>query len=244
MDRSLKVYWKLYFEKVSTADILQVINNPLRTYEKEFIDGAIIDIGCGQSKFLLDFAHTDRELIAIDNEQFQLDFLKKRAKGEDLTTIENWRFLKQEFPKDALPSRQYSVIILSDLLHFFTLDECVEIGKIILNLSTKGTMIYVGVHSIKHYKNNPEDENNNEYFKHYFAISDFEKIFSNEHFERVYLADIQKEDSKAELELVDEWLNRVLRVEGITDQKEIEENKKDYLDQKSQANIIAIFRKR
>ncbi len=244
MDASMKLYWELVFEKQSTRELLRQLNNPVREYEQELIDGSILDIGCGQSPFLFDFMSTNRELIAIDNEQFQLDFLKKRVEKEKLATIDNWTFLNQNFPQDGLPETQYSLIILANLLHFFTLDECIEIGKLLSMKSTQGSIVYVAVHSDKSYTNNPKDPNNNDYFKHYFRISDLDSVFPTAEFERLYYAEIDKVDPKNERDLSEEWLDRAIKAEGITDPRRIEMIKKDNLKNKNQSDIITLFRKR
>ena len=240
----MKLYWELVFEKISTKEILRLLNNPIREYEQEMIDGAIVDIGCGQSPFLLDFATTNRELIAIDNEQIQLDYLKKRVENEKLANIDNWKFYNQNFPQAGLPDKEYSLIIFSNLLHFFTLDECVEIGNLISKKSTSGTLVYVRVHSDKFYANNPNDPDNNDYFKHFFTIADLEIVFPNDMFERLYYAEIDKVGSKMERELTEEWLDRSLKAAGINDHRLIDQHKKEYLQNDTQSSIIAIFRKR
>ena len=55
----MKLYWDLVFKRQSNNELLRELNNPVRQYEKEMIDGAILDIGCGQSPFLLDFLSTE-----------------------------------------------------------------------------------------------------------------------------------------------------------------------------------------
>ncbi len=244
MDNSMKLYWELVYEKQSTSEILRQLCNPIREYETEMIDGAIIDIGCGQSPFLLDFASTNRELIAIDNEQIQLDFLKARVEKEKLATLDNWKFLNQSFPQDELPNTQYSLIVFSNLLHFFTLEENIEIGQIVSKATIKGSLVYVGVHSEKFYANNPKDPNNNDYFKHYFTIADLEKVFPNNEFERIYYAEIDKIDPLFERKITVEWLERSLKADGITDPKHIELIKRDYMKNKNQSDIITIFRRK
>jgi SAM-dependent methyltransferase len=244
MTDSMKLYWELVFTKQPNNVLLRQLNNPLREFEAEMIDGAILDIGCGQSTFLLDYLSTDRHLIAIDNEQIQLDFLKKRVESETSSTIENWSFLNQNFPQDDLPDLPYSAIIFSNLLHFFTLRECVDIGKIVAKKSTEGTLIYAGVHSIRFYANNPKNPKNNEYFKHYFTIRDLDKIFPNHSFERIYYADVEKIDSQSHKELVKEWIVTDLESEGITDLEQIDLIKKEYLKNKKQSDIIAMYRKK
>jgi ubiquinone/menaquinone biosynthesis C-methylase UbiE len=245
MDESLKVFEKVFFEKVSNQKLLrQFNNNPIRQYEDELIDGAIVDIGCGQSPFLLDFASTDKELIAIDNEQFQLDFLNRRLEQQNPEKKDNWSFLNQTFPKDSLPDKRYSLIILSNILHFYTFQECIKIGEPIKQKASKGTLVYVAVHSDRHYTNNPKDPNNNIYFKHFFKITDLAKVFPSIHFERLYCAEIERSDSKMERDLISAWLDEYLKSEGITDPKEIALEKKDYLKSKNEAGIVAIFRRK
>lgn len=240
----MKLYWKLFFEKRSNTQILREFNNPLREYEGELIEGAIIDIGCGQSSFLLDFASSDRELIAIDEEQFQLDFLRKRVEAERSAKIQNWKFYSHKFSGKDLPNKTYSLIIMSDLLHFFSLEKCKVIGNLISKKSTKGTLVYVRVHSDNYYANNPEDPGNSEYFKHYFSVSDLETVFPNKQFERIYLATVDRIASKSEEELIEEWMDLSLKADGISDPEECNSAKQEYLQNHSESNIVAIFKKR
>ena len=84
----------------------------------------------------------------------------------------NGLILNQYFSKDGLPDTTYSLIILSNLLHFFRLSKCIKIGELIKQKISTGTLVYIAVHSDKYFMNNPSDPNNNSYFKHYFTISD------------------------------------------------------------------------
>lgn len=243
MLEEMKLHAKLYAERVSNSAILRHLHNPLREYEEEMIEGAIVDIGCGQSPFLLDFANTGRKLIAIDNEQIQLDYLKARVEQLDNADMATWQFCNQDFPKHDLPDLKYSLIIFSNFLHFFSLDECIEIGKLVCKKSSKGTLIYVSVHSDKFYANKPADADNNSYFRHYFTSSDLNQVFPNSSFERLYNAEIEKKDPRYERNLDEEWLEILLREEGITDPYELIAEKVDYFVNKSQSDIIAIYRK-
>jgi hypothetical protein len=99
------------------------------------------------------------------------------------------------------------------------------------------------VHSHKHYKNNPKDPHNNEYFKHYFKVEDFEKIFSKHKYEVVYQAEIEKKYSHFENEIINEWLDRVYEIEGLTGAAK-EQDKKDYFKNMSHSGIQIILRKK
>ena len=81
--------------------------------------------------------------------------------------------------------------------------------------------------------------NNNDYFKHFFKVSDLEKAFPSIHFERLYCAEIERSDSKWEKDLISDWLDDFLKTEGVTDPKEIALEKKDYLKSKNEAGIVA-----
>src|SRR6478735_2818439 len=73
MERSLQFYWELYSEYYSNEQIVHRSFNPLRNYEEEFINGPILDIGCGQSNFLIEYSITNRDIYAVDNEKYQLE---------------------------------------------------------------------------------------------------------------------------------------------------------------------------
>lgn len=243
MDDSLKVYWQIVFEKVSNSEMLRQLYNPLREFEDDLIEGAVVDVGCGQSAILLDFASSGRELIAIDNEEFQLDHLKKRAERDGLD-MTRWKFLNQSFPQDGLPDKQISLMIFSNILHFYSLDQCVEIGDLISKKSSRGTLIYVAVHSSAYYKNNPEDPDNHEYFKHYFTDGDLKKVFPENLFERLYYADIEKQDSKAEMAIAEEWIDRLIKASGITSRREIAEIKRENLKNTRHSDLHLILRRK
>lgn len=240
----MKFYWKLYAESFSNKEVIRGNHNPIRDYEDELIEGPVIDIGCGQSPFLLEFATTTRRLFALDNEPFQLALLKQRVLAEPDATIENWHFLGASFPDEPLPDQKYALIVLSNLLHFFTLSECLTTSASILPYTVQGSLVYVKVHSHRHYVNRPDNPARFDYFKHYFTAQDLERIFRPEDFERIYLAEIDKLDSAAEIKFTCHWLDEWFKHNGITNSATIEQVKQDYLASKSQSEISAIFKKR
>lgn len=137
MDKSLKLYWDLYFETVSNDEMIREHSNPIREFEKELIDGAILDIGCGQSPFILDILKLDKKIFALDNELFQLKHLENRIRNFDSESLKKCTFLQSNFPADNLPDTNYSLIILSNILHFYNIQECIEIGNLILPFGKK-----------------------------------------------------------------------------------------------------------
>ena len=63
MDIQMRLYWEAYSEDFTMEDIIRGLSNPLRDYENEFVEGAIVDIGCGQSTFLLDYINIGKKLM-------------------------------------------------------------------------------------------------------------------------------------------------------------------------------------
>lgn len=239
----MQLYWETAFEMMPNSYLLNQAN-PIKEYKDILIDGAVLDIGCGQSGFLLEFAGSGRELIAIDEEEMQLDFMKKRLSELSPENSHKWEFHSNTFPKDELPRNKYSLIVLSNILHFYSLNDCVKIGKQLLEHCSKGTLIYICVHSSRHYHNNPDDPDNNEYFKHYFTNADLEKVFPKESFEIIYQADVSRSLPKLEFEIINVWLEKSLRAEGYTDPYEIMEMKSDYLKDLTHSNLNFIFKRK
>lgn len=243
MNLDMQLLWETEFRLKPNSYLLNQAN-PIQEYKDLLIDGAVLDIGCGQSGFLLEFATSGRELIAIDNDQLQLDFMKKRLLELSPENSGKWKFHRNTFPKDKIPNNKYTLIVLSNILHFFTLKDCIKIGKQLLDHCSKGTLVYVCVHSYRHYHNNPDDPDNNSYFKHYFTYADLEKAFPKELFEIIYQADVSRNLPKLEREIINDWLEQSMRAEGYNDPYEIMEMKSDYLQDLIHTNLNVIFRRK
>ncbi|MGQ7855181.1 methyltransferase domain-containing protein [Pedobacter sp. WC2501] len=241
MDTQMRLYWEAYSETFTTDDLIRVMHNPLRDYENEFVNGAIVDIGCGQTSFLFDYISTNRKLIGIDNEQFQLDQLKNRLDALPITD-ENIELFNLTLLSDPLPSETYSVVFLANILHFFNLAQCQDIiSQLKLNL-VSGSFIYVWVHSDKYYSNDPNDPENNEYFKHYFTLADLDHLFIPSGFERLLFSETERLFSRKEMQTQEKWLEKILDHMNIFDKSERESIKDEELINNPEADIIAVYR--
>ncbi|MES2827680.1 MAG: class I SAM-dependent methyltransferase [Bacteroidota bacterium] len=241
MDDQMRLYWEAYSENFSTDDLIRVLHNPLRDYENEFVDGAIVDIGCGQTTFLFDYINTNRKLIGIDNDQYQLDFLKNRLDALPITGA-NIELLNLTLLSDNLPAEPYSVVFLANILHFFNLAQCQEIiAQMKLNLAS-GSFIYVWAHSDKYYRNDPSNPENNEYFKHYFTLTDLDNLLVPAGFERLLYSETERLFSKKEMQTQERWLEKYLDHLEIFDQSERQSIKKEHLINNPEADIIGVYR--
>jgi len=244
MDIQMRLYWETFSEFFSTTDIIRLFNNPLRDYNDELVDGAIADIGCGQTSFLLDYIDSGRMLIGIDNDQYQLDRLKTRF--EEITNfqidalkLENIRLLHQALPNDI-----YSAVFMANILHFFSLTECDQIIAQLEQNLVSGSFIYVSVHSEKHHANDPDDLKNNDYFKHYFTRSDLDALFSAEKYDRIFFADVERSQTKKEKQVKIAWIEKCLDHVNVQDpdlrQSTLKKNTMPHLEN----DLVCLYRRK
>jgi SAM-dependent methyltransferase len=241
MHESLVLLWQMYFAENPTEKLLQEYSL-LRDYEEEMIDGPVADLGCGQGDvLLLNFIKTDRKIYAIDNEQFMLDMLKERVLGSSNSKPENWEFLSLDLEKQEIPDNVYSLVICSNIFHFFDKPKGIEIGQSIANKTTTGSLVYLQVHSTKHPSYRPGSDTE---FSHFFTLEDIDSIFNNTEFERIYTADIQRAPTKEQREFTNRWLDKWLEKNGKTNPQYIKNHKANYFKDSLQAYYTVILRRR
>lgn len=232
MDKSLQIYWKLYNEIFSNELLIHKSHNLLRNFEEEFIEGPILELGCGQSNFLVEFSKTGKDIFAVDNEMFQLNFLKNRIESYAGKDAGKLHLLNITIPEKEIPNEIFSLVIVSDFLHFFSFNECKNIISQIITRTQKHSLIYVRVHSKSHSYSTSTDPGVHEYFKHFFSESDVTELFDEKHFERMIFSNtVQNIRSKFTREMETKWTEKVLDEYKIFDpverQELIEENNKE-----------------
>lgn len=245
MEETLKIYWKLYSEFYSNEMMIHKNHNPLREYEDEFIDGPILELGCGQSSFLVEFSKSGREIFAVDNDNLQLDILNKRITTYSAPTSDRLHLLNLTIPKDKLPEKKFSLVIMSDFLHFFSLQDAKSLMNEIVARTSKGSIIYIRVHSKKHSYNNPLDPEISEYFKHFFSLKDLNILFNHTNFECLICSENQQfVKSKYEETMEVAWFSELLDRDGITNQKEREDIIYENTQERIDAWITCIYRRK
>ena len=232
MDKTLQIYWKLYNDIFSNELLIHKSHNLLRSFEEEFIEGPILELGCGQSNFLVEFSKTGKEIFAVDNEEFQLNFLKKRIESYAGKEAGKLHLLNITIPEKEIPKETFSLVIASDFLHFFSLNECKNIISQIITRTQKHSLIYVKVHSISHSYSDSTDSGVHEYFKHFFTESNLTELFDDKYFERMIFSNtVQNVRSKFTREMETKWTEKILDEYKIFDpverQELFEENNKE-----------------
>lgn len=240
MDLQMKLYWETIKEFYTTNLLLAKSINPLRDYEEDFIDGPILELGCGQSPFLIEYSKSGREIFAIDNEVYQLEQLKERIlefKGD----VDNINFLNLTILEDELPKSTFSIVILSNILHFFSIQDCNTLIGQLNERTTQGSLYYILVHSDKHPHNLPD---NLDYFKHFFTIEDLQNLFDPENFEQLYYANIQRREGKFDKMITKRWLEKYLDSEKVVDQDRRKKYIDEYMINDGQADLLVIYKKK
>ncbi|HXJ97602.1 MAG TPA: class I SAM-dependent methyltransferase [Gelidibacter sp.] len=232
MDETLRIYWELYNDLLPNELMIHKSHNLLRNFEEEFIEGPILELGCGQSNFLVEFSKTGKEIFAVDNEEFQLNLLKKRIESYAGKDVGKLHLLNITVPEKEIPLKIFSLVIASDFLHFFSINECKNIISQIIPRTQKGSLIYVKVHSRSHSYSESSDSGMHEYYKHFFTESDLTKLFDEQYFERMIFSNsVQNIKSKFTREMEMKWIEKVLDEYQIFDQQErqelFEENNKE-----------------
>lgn len=64
MNETLRIYWELYNEIFSNELMIHKCHNLIRNFEEEFIEGPILELGYGQSNFLVEFSKRKRNICS------------------------------------------------------------------------------------------------------------------------------------------------------------------------------------
>jgi len=245
MELQMQLYWEVFGEVFSTDDILKNDFNPVYRFDDQLVDGAILDIGCGQTSPLIQYADiSDRRLIGIDNEVSQLEKLRSRMTEIAGAESEQWELITSDIQHEALPVGKYAMVILYNILHFFSLQECSELIEKIYGHLITGSLISICVHSTKYYMNDPANPHNNEYFKHYFTQEDLDLLLPAKNFERIYRADVERIYGKKDHEVSIKWGERLITVMNIKDAGVKADIRRQGREKLTEAEIICVYRKR
>ncbi|AIZ65398.1 hypothetical protein PK28_17145 (plasmid) [Hymenobacter sp. DG25B] len=243
MERTMQLYWEAVNEVMTLEERIRDCSIPLRDYEDEFIEGPLLDIGCGQNPYLIDLLKSKRTIYGIDNDSYQLEQLQVHANRYTNNNCENLITQNLTLLENPLPSEVFSVVLLSNILHFFTLEDCRKIIAEIVQRTTEGSLVYLKVHSSQHYTNAPDEEDNNTYFKHYFTQDEVDGLFDKRLFTRIYAATIHHKLSKKSMSIIDRWLDKCIDFWGMTDPQEIQDFKEENVSRGDESALVCIYRR-
>ena len=238
MTEEFKLHWELYYKRFPTNKIKADLKNLLTKY-LELEKGKVIDIGCGQSPYLLDLLESSYELYAVDIEPVQIEYLKKRVEDLDFQ-INRINYSTDKFPNNDFGNLEFSGIILSNVLQFYTFKEAEIFSKSIIKSLSKNGVVVITAHSWKHHGNKKEKD----YFKHFYSKSDFYKLFPKKQFKYLYVEEKQYQLDNENREFIKDWIKQIhTKIWNRNDSVAIEKKQKEYLSESRIDNITIVLKK-
>jgi cyclopropane fatty-acyl-phospholipid synthase-like methyltransferase len=234
----MKLHWKLFSEWYSNEKILEGFYNPVKNYIQKKT-GTIIDIGCGQSSYLIDFLNSEFELYAVDTDKDQLKYLQNRVikAGYDKNRI---TYSSNEFPSKDFSNNIFSAVIISNLLHFFPKSYAFEYVNTIKKYCEDEALIMITVHSSEHLHS--EEITPESYFKSFYTKADLESMFPISEFEHLYYLQVNKAFDNYTVKFIEHWIKEVCN--GQLTLKEIKAEQEDYLRDGRTTSIDFMVKKR
>lgn len=237
MSEEQKLFWKIYEEFCSTKYILENTENIIDEYLTK-TNRNIIDIGCGQSSYILDFHNKKKHnLFACDNDEYQINALKRRIK--EINSDNKIEYSTNSFPNDDFKGIIFDTVILNNILHFFDIGQIHFFIKSVEKQIQKNSLILINVHSKTH-----KNFGDYSYFKYYFDKKKLETLFGYNNYDWVILKTIDRKLTNFETEIQKEWIKRYCENNGVLDKKTIENKQKIHLKNNEIHQIELLVRKK
>lgn len=238
MDESLKLNWKMRYEWFPNEKFLKGFDNLLTAYLPKD-EGRILDIGCGQSEFIIDMLGSNFKLHAQDEEIIQIDYLKQRIRDQGYP-IERVHYCLDRFPNTEFTGK-FEGVIISNLLHFYSLKEIqTSLLPPLFKLLKLGSILIVTVHSTKHLSSK-EPINEESYFKHFFSRADLNMLFPSEQFVTLSYDTKSYSTRVYEKEFYKAWLQQFYHDNKVFDKGTIKKAQDDFFKNDRQDNITVVY---
>lgn len=223
------VYLKLYQKWFPTKRLLEGFDDMLDYYLPNE-EGLILDIGCGISPYILNQISKNRKFFALDQDQSQLNHLKKRIESIDTTYLDKVEFINDNFPSVKLNGYKFDGIIISNILHFLEFNDCECFINSLSSYTRKGTIILIVVHSWKHRYNNPNNVHRYDQINHYFRKEDFRKLFKKKDYNQLFFQERIGFVNSYQILFMKEFIKKSLEenYENVSEEK-IEQIQKKYI---------------
>lgn len=233
-------YWKFWYEQMTNKKLMTNFENYITSY-LEVTEGKIIDIGCGQSTYILDLLNSNYELHAVDSNPLQLSLLKKRIKSTG-HKIDRVNFHETSFDFDKFKNKKFAGVIIQNLLHLYSYKWAQEFVSKIKKLITKGSIVIVQVHGDLHHYNTKKRNANQ--FKYFYKEEDLEELFPETDFELLHYSSTKFIENIATKSFNDEYVKQFSHKIGITDPQEIAGEQKRYNNEELCHKLLLVVRKK
>ena len=171
--------------------------------------------------------------------------MKKRIESYAGKNAGKLHLLNITIPKKEIPKEIFSLVIVSDFLHFFSMEDCSKIISQIVSRTQKGSLIYVRVHSQSHSYSDSSDPGVHKYFKHFFIESDLKRLFNDKYFERMIFSNtIQNIRSKFTREMEIQWIEKILNEYQIFDPQERKNHFEEIIKESNVGYLECVYRRK
>ncbi len=227
-----RIYHKTYFDFYPKIGFLDGFENLLEKYLPEK-KGKILDVGCGQSRYILSMIDGDYEFLAIDDSEAAFEFLSLRISGE--VCRNKIDCISHPFHPDMIKNEVFNGVVLSNILHFYNYQDATEVVDAIKKSLIKDSVVYVCVHSDEH----PGNKLKRTQFKHFFSKKEIKDLFPESEFEYMYEESVNEDMSEREVAFALFYCSKQKenRIE-ITD-----EQKETYIRQRKTQHIVVVKRR-
>jgi SAM-dependent methyltransferase len=238
MTDAMQIHWDLFERFYSNEHLLKEFDDPFAYYAVTQ-DLGLLDIGCGQSEFVLKYAQTGIRVSAIDMEGFQLAALQRRLDVLPIPNSTEVHLIEGAFPKTGPPNPPYGLAVVCQVLHFMTKDEQLACVDSLTNLLESGALVYVKAHSKNHVAANGIDKR----LKWFFSISEMLQLFDAGRYDCLFAKEEPSTRTKHDVAFIKEWKRLVGVADNATPQQ-IESEIESYLNLGPITSVSCLFRLR
>ncbi|MBK9982819.1 MAG: class I SAM-dependent methyltransferase [Saprospiraceae bacterium] len=211
MERSYQILFEILYEKYSINEIVEMFEGPLRIYERDMLNYPVLDIGLGLGIDSIHFAKKGHKVFAVDNDDVLIKLFEIKIKEYEVQFHSKLdiEILNQSYPNIIIPETKLSLIIASNLFHFFDIE---TVRQSIIGLDkylVQNSMIYIQVHSVNHPSNDlSKGDERFKHFKHYFKKEEVINLFYELNYDTIYVSEYNKLSPYDELNITKEWCVR------------------------------------
>jgi 2-polyprenyl-3-methyl-5-hydroxy-6-metoxy-1,4-benzoquinol methylase len=239
MDDSMKLHWKMRYEWYPNDKYLKSFDDLVSAYLLQK-SGRILDIGCGQSPFILDMLESKFELYAQDEECLQISYLQQRIRDQGYP-LERVNYSTSRFPNTEFTGK-FEGVVISNILHFYSLEEIqTSLLPTLFALLKPGSILIVTVHSTKH-PSSKLSITKESYFQHFFNHTDLNLLFPKDRFYTLYYLTKSVHSRIYENEFLKAWIKQFHHDNDVFDQRTIQKAQKDYLKESRQDSITVVYK--
>jgi cyclopropane fatty-acyl-phospholipid synthase-like methyltransferase len=181
---------------LSKADLYDMaLLSEIRIYEDQIPDGEILDIGAGLGSEVIYFLEKKRKVTALDKEPIYLNKLMERT-----SNCKNLICYHATLPEGKLPEKRFSLIIMSNILHFLDFKGIKAVCSMLPSFLNKNGIILFRAHSKDHPYAVPGHPKHSR-IKYFFSEKEIKNLFNEKRYDILFFSNYHRRFSDFEIKL-------------------------------------------